>query len=558
MSFPFQYHPHYPPTEPPWSPIQAMSIQPYLPSASVQAVHGSVSQQLSAPPPAYPGANYSSRHGHVYAQHTCIACGVIRSSRYHHTHPVAPGNIPAPAMCRKCRNKRTSSEERKHSYSEQRSHTIGEQYALRDQPKRHRRHLRKGGLDGSVQINISKALEDSSSSSSSDESEEEYSRYMRYDRRGRSGSRSSFRSFSRSRSRSRGGLMRLDYDSSADHFPRSRHRSRSRTRIDIESDDEFRRSRSRCRSRVSVDLRRPSRSQSRSRSRLHVDYGSEAAPRFGRRVSFDSDRSPHSRSVSRSRITIDSENEDPYHHRRGRSRSRVRVDLESDGGRRSPRNTVYVIDRPERKHHESPYEESSFRRYYSRSESVGRPGLFRRRSSRRKEEDFEEAFSSRGKRRRFSRARRLIAAHPRAYRYGRFDGVDGLDEGAYGYEVGEASQQDRYRDLPSPSDARALPASGRELVQNDLRSGIGSAVQVRYLRAPLRGANIDGDGGHDAATEEDNTGKGMERRRLAYDEMILHGYRIVSAPPLRRVAGFPSAASPGAGAAAIATREHER
>lgn len=45
------------------------------------------------------------------SKHNCAACGKYRSPRYHYRHPLAPGEDPRPAFCRKCIRKYTSSEE---------------------------------------------------------------------------------------------------------------------------------------------------------------------------------------------------------------------------------------------------------------------------------------------------------------------------------------------------------------------------------------------------------------------------------------------------------------
>ena len=35
-------------------------------------------------------------------RHVCANCGRIRSRKYHHEHPIKPGEVPEPAFCRKC------------------------------------------------------------------------------------------------------------------------------------------------------------------------------------------------------------------------------------------------------------------------------------------------------------------------------------------------------------------------------------------------------------------------------------------------------------------------
>lgn len=51
------------------------------------------------------------------SKHNCAACGKYRSPRYHYRHPLAPGEDPRPAFCRKCIRKHTSSEESQNNES---------------------------------------------------------------------------------------------------------------------------------------------------------------------------------------------------------------------------------------------------------------------------------------------------------------------------------------------------------------------------------------------------------------------------------------------------------
>jgi hypothetical protein len=44
-------------------------------------------------------------------QHVCAKCGRQRSPKYHHEHPIVPGEFPIAAFCRKCCKDETSSEE---------------------------------------------------------------------------------------------------------------------------------------------------------------------------------------------------------------------------------------------------------------------------------------------------------------------------------------------------------------------------------------------------------------------------------------------------------------
>ncbi|KAL8805870.1 MAG: hypothetical protein Q9200_005250 [Gallowayella weberi] len=45
------------------------------------------------------------------SKYSCASCGKFRSPRYHYRHPLAPGEIPRPTLCRKCVKQHTSSEE---------------------------------------------------------------------------------------------------------------------------------------------------------------------------------------------------------------------------------------------------------------------------------------------------------------------------------------------------------------------------------------------------------------------------------------------------------------
>lgn len=54
----------------------------------------------------------SSRHGHAYeAYHFCSVCRQPRSRKYHHDHPVEPGQRIDPAICGKCKTEDNSSDD---------------------------------------------------------------------------------------------------------------------------------------------------------------------------------------------------------------------------------------------------------------------------------------------------------------------------------------------------------------------------------------------------------------------------------------------------------------
>lgn len=44
-------------------------------------------------------------------RYKCEICGRFRSSRYHHTHPLLPGQLPGKTICRRCREEATDSED---------------------------------------------------------------------------------------------------------------------------------------------------------------------------------------------------------------------------------------------------------------------------------------------------------------------------------------------------------------------------------------------------------------------------------------------------------------
>lgn len=44
-------------------------------------------------------------------KHTCGICGKLRSPRYHYKHPLAPGQLPRPTVCKRCRKEETDSED---------------------------------------------------------------------------------------------------------------------------------------------------------------------------------------------------------------------------------------------------------------------------------------------------------------------------------------------------------------------------------------------------------------------------------------------------------------
>ena len=80
-----------------------------------------VVRDLGTPGPAFmelvqpTTTTYITRHPSQAAEtttrHTCASCGRFRSPSYQDRHRLAPGEIPKPNVCRKCKGKQTSSEE---------------------------------------------------------------------------------------------------------------------------------------------------------------------------------------------------------------------------------------------------------------------------------------------------------------------------------------------------------------------------------------------------------------------------------------------------------------
>jgi hypothetical protein len=100
------------------NPDQAVVAYPPPP---FNLVHSPYTNRLVSPP-------------RVEGKHTCGACGKFRSPAYHRRHPVAPGQVPAPGLCRNCRSIGTDSED-----SDMDSDSA-------ERRRRHRRRYRRRGL----------------------------------------------------------------------------------------------------------------------------------------------------------------------------------------------------------------------------------------------------------------------------------------------------------------------------------------------------------------------------------------------------------------------------
>ena len=53
----------------------------------------------------------ASRTTITIIKHICANCGKLRSSSYHNTHPIKPGDEPIPSFCRKCQKEASSTSE---------------------------------------------------------------------------------------------------------------------------------------------------------------------------------------------------------------------------------------------------------------------------------------------------------------------------------------------------------------------------------------------------------------------------------------------------------------
>ena len=78
---------------PPPMPYLAQPFQPFIPAPRAQA--------MLPPRPVEPDD----------MKYKCRVCGRFRSARYHHKHPIPPGELPKATVCRRCRHEETDSEE---------------------------------------------------------------------------------------------------------------------------------------------------------------------------------------------------------------------------------------------------------------------------------------------------------------------------------------------------------------------------------------------------------------------------------------------------------------
>ena len=95
---------------------------------------------------------YDAGHGRVATtmQQTCSACGKFRSPSWQARHPLIPGDIPPPTICRSCRDKKSSSEEsecfrrdrKRHKHRHYHCTDSDEEYVCEPVlPRRHSRHI---------------------------------------------------------------------------------------------------------------------------------------------------------------------------------------------------------------------------------------------------------------------------------------------------------------------------------------------------------------------------------------------------------------------------------
>ena len=170
---------------------------------------------------------HSGHADEIVLQHTCSSCGKFRSPSYHSRHPLAPGELPKPGVCRKCVKEHTSSEDSDEDESWHRRSRPNEK--SRKKKNRKRRRAKHGD-----------STKDSSSS-------KDQVRIIRRSHSAGGGQRSRRRSESRS-SPNRQACISISYEPAERKTRRS---SRDSVRI-VETTNHF---------------ERRSRSQSRSRSR---------------------------------------------------------------------------------------------------------------------------------------------------------------------------------------------------------------------------------------------------------------------------------------------------
>lgn len=273
---------------------------------------------------------HSGHADEIVLHHTCSSCGKFRSPNYHSRHPLAPGELPRPGVCRKCVKEHTSSDD------------SDEQEIRHRRSRRHEKSHRK-------KYRKRRRAKHSDSTKDSSSSKDEV-RIIRRSYSAGGGPRSRRRSESRS-SPSRQARISITYEPGERNIRRS---SRDGVRI-VETTDQFagrRRSRSRSRSRDSsgdfnetvryldrfgrgsgariVETRNhfEGRKRSRSRSRSRDSFGDlvetvRYPDRSRRRMSRSSSRSPLQHLIRRVRYV--DEPRRSYSRSRSRSSSRQRT-----------------------------------------------------------------------------------------------------------------------------------------------------------------------------------------------------------------------------------------
>ena len=128
-------HPNMYPIPPP--PMTTFPTQP-LPLDAYQQPLPPGARVIS--PPRFPTADE--------LKYKCSVCGRFRSPRYHYRHPIPPGELPRPTVCRRCREAATDSED-SDSYEEKRQPSARSRSVVRivQEPRQSRARSLSRGYD---------------------------------------------------------------------------------------------------------------------------------------------------------------------------------------------------------------------------------------------------------------------------------------------------------------------------------------------------------------------------------------------------------------------------
>ncbi len=153
----------------PGLPQSQAQLQLMAPPPPAQATPNPQSAATSAATPAAPANEVKAPDGQsnlTIARHQCFYCHKDRSAGFHRRHPIHPGQIMLPTVCRKCERQRTPSgdeDEKKRSHSASAKEKSKDESRKRKERRRQRKEAtrkQKGGLTKSDEESLDRFQND--------------------------------------------------------------------------------------------------------------------------------------------------------------------------------------------------------------------------------------------------------------------------------------------------------------------------------------------------------------------------------------------------------------